>query len=431
MPLNIGKPEKKDNKQILLDLIEKQYGLSNAVVMEKALKTQDKQIEQAMMEGGATADQIGQTKGVDVSLLDKLMQGKPAPERVAPAQPQPQPQQQQGNGVMSTALPALGKLLMAMGEGWQGQPYGSTALRQSETQLNLAKAQQAPAENEYLELRKQREERLQKQYELTKTREFGGRISLEEIDNNEQGIDFNSLIEGYGLTPKTNPGTGEKFYDIPSDIERREITKRGTISTKEMEYLDNYMNLIDGTDETIKSLQDLGVVSISDIGTIKTEMVENPNFGPVSMPARFDLLAQYKKDPKYKIIKDKLDRLFQVYYRKPVTGQQAGAKELELLRRAFASFTQRPQILVGDLQEISNEANRAVDNRLNSMKNVGRDISKFEEQITAKRNKSLTYKTQQQGIQEQGTQQQTGWSPDKAKRLEELRKKKAAGTLGR
>lgn len=154
MPIGLNQ-EKKDNKQILLDLIEKQFGLSNAVIMEKALKTQDKQIEQAMLEGGASLEQIGQSRGVDVSLLDRLMQNQGSIKAVGEGQPQVQTQQpqaqpqqaqpqtqQKGGGVMATALPALGKLMTMMGEAYLGQPIGSTALRQSETQLNLARAGQ-------------------------------------------------------------------------------------------------------------------------------------------------------------------------------------------------------------------------------------------------------------------------------------------------
>jgi hypothetical protein len=75
MPLrNLSKQsEPKDHKQVLLDLIAQQYGPSNAVVMDKALKTQDKQIEQAMLEGGATAEDIGKSKGIDLNLLNALI----------------------------------------------------------------------------------------------------------------------------------------------------------------------------------------------------------------------------------------------------------------------------------------------------------------------------------------------------------------------
>lgn len=65
------KKEKKDFKQEFLEMIHEKYGVSNAMVMDKALKTQDKQIEQAMMEGGMTADQIGQSKGINLGDLIK------------------------------------------------------------------------------------------------------------------------------------------------------------------------------------------------------------------------------------------------------------------------------------------------------------------------------------------------------------------------
>lgn len=96
MPLNT-KLEKKDSKQMLLDLIAKQYGTSNAVVMEKALKTQDKQIEEAMGQGMGAND-IAQSKGIDLSLLDRLIQSsgdvKAVGESQQPQQQALQPQQQ-------------------------------------------------------------------------------------------------------------------------------------------------------------------------------------------------------------------------------------------------------------------------------------------------------------------------------------------------
>jgi hypothetical protein len=79
MPTNTEqkpKKEKTDHRQVLLDLLHKQSGPMTAVIMDKALKTQDKQIEQAMMEGGMTATQIGQGQGIDPTLLNKLLGNK-------------------------------------------------------------------------------------------------------------------------------------------------------------------------------------------------------------------------------------------------------------------------------------------------------------------------------------------------------------------
>jgi hypothetical protein len=99
LPAEAQKP-KQDPKETLLKLIQQKYGLSSAVVMKKALQTQDKQVEEAMGQG-MTADHIAQSKGMDLGLLDKLVnqgdvkatgEGQPQPQ-----QSQPQQQGKQGN----------------------------------------------------------------------------------------------------------------------------------------------------------------------------------------------------------------------------------------------------------------------------------------------------------------------------------------------
>lgn len=82
---SIAKNEKPDYKQMLLDLIHKQSGPMTAVIMDKALKTQDKQVEEAMTQGGMTAEQIAQSKGLD---LNQLLDKTPKEETTPTEQPQ-------------------------------------------------------------------------------------------------------------------------------------------------------------------------------------------------------------------------------------------------------------------------------------------------------------------------------------------------------
>ncbi len=122
--------EKKDNKQLLLDLIARDFGTSNAIVMEKALKTQDKQIEEAMMTHGMTADQIGQSKGINLKIVDNLINGNSTqqsenqqPSQTLTQQPQQtttqqQPDKNQGKSILSKLLISLGSGLASAG----GQP---------------------------------------------------------------------------------------------------------------------------------------------------------------------------------------------------------------------------------------------------------------------------------------------------------------------
>lgn len=56
-------------KELLLQLITSQYGPQNAVIAEDALKTQKKQIEEGMLQGGMGFEDIMKSKGVDLNSL--------------------------------------------------------------------------------------------------------------------------------------------------------------------------------------------------------------------------------------------------------------------------------------------------------------------------------------------------------------------------
>lgn len=62
-----GKPP--DHKQLMIDLIAKAHGPQAAMVADKAFKTQDKQIEEAMMDHGKTASNILESQGIDLNKL--------------------------------------------------------------------------------------------------------------------------------------------------------------------------------------------------------------------------------------------------------------------------------------------------------------------------------------------------------------------------
>jgi len=63
------KQEKPDNRQVLLDLIGKEYGPSSVVVMERALKNQDKQIDAAMHTHGMSLEDIAGSRGWDLAKI--------------------------------------------------------------------------------------------------------------------------------------------------------------------------------------------------------------------------------------------------------------------------------------------------------------------------------------------------------------------------
>jgi hypothetical protein len=123
--------------------------------------------------------------------------------------------------------------------------------------------------------------------------------------------------------------------------------------------------------EVVDGLKDLGVSNIEKVGSVVWQ-----DLGPFSIPARFDLIAQYRKDPRYTALKSKLERAFQKY-RKIVTGAQASDRELKMLRPLIASFKQRPQVFFTVAQDIMNEYDRQYNDRLALYEAVGRDISKL------------------------------------------------------
>lgn len=129
----------------------------------------------------------------------------------------------------------------------------------------------------------------------------------------------------------------------------------------------------DTLSEVRSGLEALGVKDPSQYGSIETETIDS-NFGPISIPARFNLVGQYAKDPKYTAVKQKLERAFNKY-RKIITGAQASEGELRILRDSFASFTNRPGVFFENLSTLENETNRMIDSRLKLYEAIGRDVS--------------------------------------------------------
>lgn len=68
-----GKPP--DHRQMLIDLIASAHGPQSAMVAETAFKNQDSQIKEAMVEHGATAEQVLQSKGIDLNTLANPQKG--------------------------------------------------------------------------------------------------------------------------------------------------------------------------------------------------------------------------------------------------------------------------------------------------------------------------------------------------------------------
>lgn len=68
-----GKPV--DHRQVLIDLIASQHGLQAASLADSALKHQDKQVKEAMVDHGMTADQVLKTQGIDLNAIANPQKG--------------------------------------------------------------------------------------------------------------------------------------------------------------------------------------------------------------------------------------------------------------------------------------------------------------------------------------------------------------------
>ena len=161
-----------------------------------------------------------------------------------------------------------------------------------------------------------------------------------------------------GARETSRQGAAQQFFKEPEIIDLRDITDtRETLK------------------EVITGLKELGIKDITKFGGVQMETIGS-EFGPISIPARFALVGQYAKDPKYTAIKSKLERAFNKY-RKIITGAQASQQELSTLRKSFAAFTDRPKVFFENMNTLIDETDRMLSNRFDLYDAVGRDTSKL------------------------------------------------------
>lgn len=221
------------------------------------------------------------------------------------------------------------------------------------------------------DLRYAKEDRLARQFQLENMKYYGATVTTEDISDirKRTGNDLNVIIETYGLDAEIDPETGDRSYVIPpADVLKNKATAL-TLKESELSYLGTIVDAKDTMSEVLKTVQELGLNNINKVGNILWE-----DMGPFSMPARFDLVGQYAKNPKYTSLKSKLERAFQLY-RKAITGAQASDKELKMLRPLIASFKQRPEVFQAVAQDLISESSRLYERRLGLYQRAGRDIT--------------------------------------------------------
>lgn len=96
-------------------------------------------------------------------------------------------------------------------------------------------------------------------------------------------------------------------------------------------------------------------------------------------------------------------------YRKAITGAGAGPTEIAMLEKRLPNETDQPENFIAKAKEAQRELDRRKDIFLSNLQKQGKKTDQFKEEQV---------------------QSEIGFTEDKAKRLQELRAKKAAGKLG-
>ncbi len=227
------------------------------------------------------------------------------------------------------------------------------------------------------DLRYAKEDRLLRQFQLENMKYYGATVNEDDIEDirKRTGNDLNVVVETYGLEANIDPETNGRSYNIPPADVLKNKASAMILKPSEIDYLGTIMDAKDTMTEVVQGVEALGINDLSSVGTVIFD-----DMGPFSLPARFDLIAQFTKDPKYIGLKSKLERAFQLY-RKAITGAQASDRELKMLRPLIATFKTRPEIFSAVAQDLISESGRLYSRRLSLYKGAGRDTRKLEGMI--------------------------------------------------
>ena len=283
---------------------------------------------------------------------------------------------------LGAALGIGGDYFSAKGGG--GTPYGDQLRKQAlleETEgkdflqsLALYKAKKDIDAQDPAEQRRQAQQDRLLRTEERQNLDVTGRVFTSREDMSDTGerlgYDFDSALESGYIVPET---MGDKTsYRFLSKTERSELIKTGKIADTHISYLDNVLNTRDSFQEIIDEIKESGI-DPSTAGNILFQ-----EYGPFSLPAAFNLYGQYARDPKYTALKKKLEIGFQEF-RKVVTGAQASARELKMLRPLIASFRDRPEVMMETLIDAVERGDRLFENRVGLLEASGRNVKQLRE----------------------------------------------------
>jgi len=209
---------------------------------------------------------------------------------------------------------------------------------------------------------------------------FGGTIGDTAIKRMEDSLGFevgDQLVAGRGEPMVDNQGN--RKWRVLSNKEWDTKVTTGKFAPTEIEYLQKIKAEHTAWTNVLSRLDKIGISpeTLNSAGSVNFEDVKTP-IGILSLPARFNLIGQLTKDPKYTAIKRDIEIAFQAF-RIRVTGAQASDKELKTLRPLLAGMKDRPEVFFATIGNQMENAEIAFKDRMDIYERAGRDISRFED----------------------------------------------------
>lgn len=251
-------------------------------------------------------------------------------------------------------------------------------------------------------LKRQKENRLEREqqmrdfrYDIDTMYKRGGQIDDTRIDtiNKNLNMDINPELEAGRGEPSIGPG-GKRQWRVLSEPEWTNKLQKQKFDSTEVGHLEDLVEENRRWADVKTELSGLGI-DPSTIGNMKFEDVMTP-VGPMSLPARFELVGQYSQDPKYTTVKRKIEQAFQVY-RKRVTGAQASNQELGTLRKIVPALKDNPAVLLASIDSLIGDTENAFNSKVDLYEKFGRDTSKLKDMFKGSQGQNVTsFKTAQE-----------------------------------
>jgi hypothetical protein len=381
--INQGSPtgakiEKPKPKEMLFEEWREKFGLEGALLKEKSFKETEKQVSQFHEAGNSTLD-------FDNVLLQQLIDSG----KISPPKPKDDPKQvlqqltgqfNKPKGLFSSAqVTPEGNIQQS---GALGGIFGTNTKALLDQLLTISKIQTgglSPLEKESYELNNKI-----KNFQIAQI-ENSGEIPTEEelMSKIPEGEKEDYLV-------KPTKQTIRGMVNTVPILERKK-----SLPAKQLEDLGKFDNLEQDLDDVVNTLQTKGLRL-------------GPGFS-TTPGAISDMLGQMK-GKNFAALKSDIGRNFQLY-RKETTGVAAGYPELNMLAPNYPKATDKNDVFIQKSIDVIKDVKRNREILLDYFSKGGYAVSKLRKNKLEK--------------------QSSVWSPDKARRLEELRRKKAEGTLGR